>query len=87
MPYNFAKIQGVQSNIKYNCFWVKGKDVFKKNVSLPYRLNVGILIQFYEDCWNIDLARHESFIKSRRSNINGGNLTINNNQDLNTNEN
>ena len=82
-PVNFEKIQGIQSNIKYNCFVVKGRDVNKKNMALLYRLNDGKLLQVYEDCWNIDLAKHESFIISRSSNINGGNLTISNIQDLN----
>ena len=82
-PVNFEKVQRIQSNVKYNCFVVKGRDVNKKNVALLYRLNDGKLLQVYEDCWNIDLAKHESFIISRSSNINGGNLTISNIQDLN----
>ena len=82
-PVNFEKIQGIQSNIKYNCFVVKGRDNRKKNMALLYRLNDGKLIEVFEDCWNIDLAKHESYIISRSSNINDGNLTISNIQDLN----
>ena len=82
-PVNFEKIQGIQSNIKYNCFVVKGRDVKNKNMALLYRLSDGKLLQVFEDCWNIDLAKHENFIISRSSNINGGNLTISNIQDLN----
>ena len=52
-------------------------------MALLYRLNDGKLLQVFEDCWNIDLAKHENFIISRSSNINSGNLTISNIQDLN----
>ena len=82
-PVNFEKIQGIQSNIKYNCFIVKGRDTKKRNMALLYRLNDGQLLQVFEDCWNIDLAKHENYIISRSSNLNGGNLTISNIQDLN----
>ena len=82
-PVNFEKIQGIQSNIKYNCFVVKGRDNRKKNMALLYRLNDGKLLEVFEDCWNIDLAKHENYIISRSSNINDGNLTISNIQDLN----
>ena len=82
-PINFEKIQGIQSNIKYNCFVVKGRDNRKRNMALLYRLNDGKLLQLFEDCWNIDLAKHENYIISRSSNINEGNLTISNIQDLN----
>ena len=82
-PINFEKIQGIQSNVKYNCFIIKGRDNKKKNMALLYRLNDGKLLQVFEDCWNIDLAKHENYIISRSSNINGGNLTISNIRDLN----
>ena len=82
-PVNFEKIQGIQSNVKYNCFVVKGRDAQKKNRALLYRLSDGKLLQDFEDCWNIDLAKHENYIISRSSNINGGNLTISNIENLN----
>ena len=82
-PVNFEKIQGIQSNVKYNCFVVKGRDVQKKNRALLYRLSDGKLLQDFEDCWNIDLAKQENYIISRSSNINGGNLTISNIENLN----
>ena len=82
-PVNFEKIQGIQSNLKYNCFIVKGRDIKKRNMALLYRLNDGQLLQVFEDCWNIDLAKSEGFLISRSSNLNGGNLTISNIQDLN----
>ena len=82
-PIYFEKIQDIQSNIKYNCFVVKGRDNKNRNMALLYSLNDGKLLQVFEDCWNIDLAKHEYFIISRSSNINGGNLTISNIQDLN----
>ena len=81
-PVNFEKIQGIQSNIKYNCFIIKGRDIKKKNMALLYRLNDGKLLQVFEDCWNIDLAKNQGFLISRSSNINGGNLTISNIQNL-----
>ena len=81
-PVNFEKIQGIQSNIKYNCFIIKGRDVKKKNMALLYRLNDGKLLQVFEDCWNVDLAKNEGFLISRSSNINDGNLTISNIQNL-----
>ena len=82
-PISFEKIQGIQSNVKYNCFIVKGRDTRKKNAALLYRLSDGKLLQIFEDCWNIALAKHENYIISRSSNINGGNLTISNIKDLN----
>ena len=54
-PVKFEKIQGIQSNIKYNCFVVKGRAINKKNIALLYRLNDGELLEIFEDCWNIDL--------------------------------
>jgi hypothetical protein len=82
-PVNFEKIQGIQSNVKYNCFVVKGRDTQKKGRALLYRLSDGKLLQDFEDCWNIELAKHENYIISRSSNINGGNLTISNIENLN----
>ena len=81
-PINFEKIQGIQSNVKYNCFIVKGRDINKKNMALLYRLNDGKLLQAYSDCYNIHLAKHEGIILSRSSNLNNGNLTISNIQNL-----
>ncbi len=86
-PVNFEKIQGIQSNVRFNCFVVKGRDIEKKNKALLYRLNDGKLLQVFEDCWNIDLAKHENYIISRSSNINNGNLTISNIENLNKIEN
>ena len=86
-PVNFEKIQGIQSNVRFNCFVVKGRDFEKKNKALLYRLNDGKLLQVFEDCWNIDLAKHENYIISRSSNINNGNLTISNIENLNKIEN
>ncbi len=82
-PVKFEKIQGIQSNTQYNCFIVKGRDTDKKNIALLYRLSDGKLLQVFENCGNIDLAKHDNYIISRSSNINGGNLTISNIQDLN----
>ena len=81
-PVNFEKIQGIQSNVRYNCFIVKGRDIKKKNMALLYRLSDGKLIQIYDNCLNIDLAKHEGVIISRSSNLNNGNLTISNIQNL-----
>ena len=81
-PVNFEKIQGIQSNIRYNCFIVKGRDVKKKNMALLYRLSDGKLLQLYDNCYNIDLAKYENVIISRSSNLNKGNLTISDIQNL-----
>ena len=81
-PVNFEKIQGIQSNVKYNCFIVKGRDINKKNMALLYRLNDGKLLQLYKNCSNIHLAKHEGVILSRNSNLNNGNLTISNIKNL-----
>ena len=81
-PVNFEKIQGIQSNVKYNCFIVKGRDINKKNMALLYRLNDGKLLQLYKNCSNIHLAKHEGVILSRSSNLNNGNLTISNIKNL-----
>ena len=45
-------------------------------MALLYRLNDGKLLQIYDNCYNIDLAKHENVIISRSSNLNEGNLTI-----------
>ena len=81
-PVNFEKIQGIQSNAIYNCFIVKGRDTKKKNMALLYRLSDGKLIQIYDNFYNVDLAKNESVIISRSSNINNGNLTISNIKNL-----
>ena len=81
-PINFEKILGIQSNIKYNCFLVKGRDTQKKNMAILYRLSDGKLIQIYNNYFNVDLAKNESVIISRCSNINEGNLTISNIKNL-----
>ena len=81
-PINFEKIQGIKSNARYNCFIVKGRDIKKKNMALLYRLNDGKLLQVYDNCNNIDLAKYESIIISRSSNLNKGNLTISNIKNL-----
>jgi len=81
-PINFEKIQGIKSNVRYNCFIVKGREIKKKNMALLYRLNDGKLLQVYDNCNNIDLAKYESIIISRSSNLNKGNLTISNIKNL-----
>ena len=82
-PIDFEKIQEIKSNVKYNCFIVKGRDINKKNMAILYRLTDGKLLQLYDNCNNIDLAKYENVIISRSSNINDGNLTISNIQNLN----
>ena len=81
-PVNFEKIQKIKSNVKYNCFLVRGRDKNKKNMALLYRLSDGKLLQIYDNCNNIDLAKYENIIISKSSNLNGGNLTISNIQNL-----
>ena len=81
-PVKFEKILGIQSNVKYNCFIVKGRNEQKKNMAILYRLSDGKLLQIYENYFNVDLAKNEGVIISRSSNINKGNLTISNIQNL-----
>ena len=81
-PINFEKIQGIQSNVKFNCFLVKGRDTQKKNMAVLYRLSDGKLLQTYENYYIVDLAKNEGVIISRSSNINSGNLTISNIKNL-----
>ena len=81
-PINFEKILGIQSNIKNDCFLIKGKDTQKRNMAILYRLSDGKLIQIYENYFNVDLAKDEGVIISRSSNINEGNLTISNIKNL-----
>ena len=81
-PIYFEKIQGIQSNVKFNCFLVKGRDNQKKNMAVLYRLSDGKLLQTYENYFIVDLAKNEGVIISRSSNINSGNLTISNIQNL-----
>lgn len=82
-PVRFEKIQGIQSNVEFNCFLVKGRDHNKKNVAILYNLSNGKLIQLYNDCSNVELAKNVNCIISRSSNINNGNLTISNLMNLN----
>ena len=51
-------------------------------MALLYRLSDGKLIQIYDNYYNVDLAKDESVIISRSSNINEGNLTISNIENL-----
>ena len=81
-PVNFEKIQGIVSNVKYNCFIVKGRDTQKQNMAILYRLSDGKLLQIYENYFIVDLAKNEGVIISRSSNINKGNLTISNIENL-----
>ena len=81
-PINFEKIHSIQSNVKFNCFVVKGRDNQKKNMALLYRLSDGKLIQIYDNYFNVDLAKNDGVIISRSSNINEGNLTISNIKNL-----
>ena len=81
-PIKFEKIHSIQSNVKFNCFIVKGRDNEKKNMAILYRLSDGKLIQIYENYFNVDLAKNEGVIISRSSNINKGNLTISNIKNL-----
>ena len=48
-------------------------------MALLYRLNDGKLLQVYDNCNNIDLAKYESIISSY---LNKGNLTISNIKNL-----
>lgn len=82
-PIKLEKIQGIQSNVEFNCFLIKGRDHNKKNMAILYSLNDGKLVQLYEDCQNIELAKSVNSAISRSSNINGGYLTISNLMDLN----
>ena len=81
-PINFEKIHSIQSNVKYDCFLIKGRDNEKKNMAVLYRLSDGKLIQIYENYFNVDLSKNENLIISRSSNINKGNLTISNIKNL-----
>ena len=81
-PINFEKIQGIKSNVRYNCFIVKGRDIKKQSMALLYRLKDGKLLQVYNNCYNIDLAKYENKIISRSRNLNSGNLTISNIENL-----
>ena len=51
-------------------------------MALLYRLSDGKLLQTYENYFIVDLAKNEGVIISRSSNINNGNLTISNIQNL-----
>ena len=51
-------------------------------MAVLYRLSDGKLLQTYENYFIVDLAKNEGVIISRSSNINNGNLTISNIQNL-----
>ena len=75
-PINFEKIKSIQSNIKYNCFIVKGRDTNHKDMAILYKLDDGKILQIFENCGNIQLSKNEGIIISKSSNINEGNLTL-----------
>ena len=51
-------------------------------MAVLYRLSDGKLLQTYENYFIVDLAKNEGVIISRSSNINNGNLTISDIQNL-----
>ena len=81
-PITFEKVKVIQSNVNNDCFIVKGRDKNKKEMAVLYRLSDGKLLQVFENCENIELSKDEGLIISNSSNVNGGNLTLSNIQNL-----
>ena len=74
-PYKFKEIYEIQSDLLYNIFIVKGKDVDNRNVGILYKLSNGEKIEIFENFTVLELARNKGFIISKCENINGGKLS------------
>ena len=74
-PYRFEEIYGIQSDLIYNIFIVKGKDEQKRNVGALYRMSDGSLLETYENFTILELAKNNGAIIVKCENINGGKLS------------
>ena len=74
-PYRFEEVYGIQSDLLYNIFIVKGKDERKRNVGALYRLSDGSLLETYENYSVLELAKNNGAIIVKCENINGGKLS------------
>ena len=74
-PYRFEEIYAIQSDLLYNVFIVKGKDVKKRNIGILYKMSDGSLLETYENYSVLELAKNNGAIVVKCDNINGGKLT------------
>ena len=74
-PYRFEEVYGIQSDLLYNIFIVKGKDEQKRNVGVLYKLSDGSLLETYENYSVLELAKNNGAIVVKCENINGGKLS------------
>ena len=64
-PYRFEEIYGIQSELRYNIFIIKGRDNQKRNIGILYRLSDGALLNTYENYTVLELIRFEGIIISK----------------------
>ena len=82
-PYRFEEIYGIQSDLLFNVFIVKGRDEQKRNVGVMYKISDGSLLETYENYSVLELAKNIGAVISKCENINGGKLTSTNIKNLN----
>ena len=74
-PYRFEEVYGIQSDLMYDVFIVKGKDETKRNIGLLYRISDGSLLEVYENYVVLELAKNNGAIIVKCENINGKKLS------------
>ena len=82
-PYRFEEIYGIQSDLLFNVFVVKGRDDKKRNVGIMYKISIGSLLGTYENYSVLELAKNIGAVVSKYGNINGRKLTSTNIKNLN----
>ena len=82
-PYIFEEIYGIQSDLLYDVFIVKGKDEKKIDIGLLYKFSDGSLLETFENYSVLELAKNNGVIIVKCENFNGGKLTSINIKNLN----
>ena len=82
-PFRFEEIYGIQSDLLFDVFIVKGRDEQKRNIGVMYKISDGSLLETYENYSVLELAKNIGIVISKCENINGGKLTSTNIKNLN----
>ena len=81
-PFRFEEVYGIQSDLRYDVFVVKGRDERKRNVGIMYKLSDGALLEIYENYSVLELAKNSGALICKCESINGGKLTSTNIKNL-----
>ena len=81
-PFRFEEVYGIQSDLRYDVFVVKGRDERKRNVGIMYKLSDGALLEIYENYSVLELAKDAGALICKCESINGGKLTSTNIKNL-----